>query len=162
VTRPLLTPPQQSTDSMHKTVIAPGQGPLASDDLDEPQVSLAVATHHEDCTRVEINGLVYPEGGIREQYREILGLVAKILADLDGSPTDLVKLRHYVATDALDEDARPALHEVRAEFVDRPHYPASCLVEVPAVGVEGADLEVEARATIPDDGWEVETITGEG
>jgi hypothetical protein len=32
---------------------------------------------------------------------------------------------------------------------------------VPEVPADGAVLEVEARATVPDDDWTVETITGE-
>ena len=146
---------------MDKTVVASGQGPIASDELDEPQTALAVATHHADCTRVVVNGLVYPEGDLREQYREILGLVEQLVGEFDGSLHDLTRLRHYVEASALDAEARGTLHEVRSEFLEPPHYPASCLVEVRAVGVEGSTLEVEARATVPDDGWQVTTITGE-
>lgn len=146
---------------MKKTVIAPGQGTIESDELDEPQISLAVATHHEDCTHVDVNGLVYPEGGVREQTREMLGLVAKILDDLDGSMRDLVKLRWYVGEDALNDETKAAIHEVRAEFVDRPHYPASCMVGVADLNVDGALVELDVKATVPADGeWTVRTITG--
>jgi enamine deaminase RidA (YjgF/YER057c/UK114 family) len=143
-----------------KTVVAPGFGTIDSGDLDEPQISLAVATHRENCTDVEVNGLVYPEGGVREQARECLGLVRKVLSDLDGTMHDLTKLCWFVEGDELGDDTRAAIHETRSEFVDRPHYPASCIVGVERIQVEGAVLEVEATATVPDEEWTVETITG--
>jgi enamine deaminase RidA (YjgF/YER057c/UK114 family) len=142
-----------------KTVIAPGQGVIESDDLDEPQTSLAVATHRRDCVHVECNGLVYPDGDVRTQTRELFGLVAKLLGEFDGSPNDLVKLRWYVEEDEYDPATRGAMHEVQAEFVDRPHYPASCVVTTPAVPVGGALLELDATATVPTDDWTVETIS---
>lgn len=147
---------------MNKTVIAPGQGRIESDELEGPQVSLAVATHHADCTRVEINGLVYPDGSVREQTREMLGLIERILDDLDGSMTDVVKLRWYVDESVLDPDTRGTIHEVRAEFFEYPQFPASCMIGVPASATDGGDVELEASATIPTDGdWAVRTITGD-
>jgi len=146
---------------MKKTVIGPGQGAIESDELDEPQTSLAVATHREDCTHVECNGLVYPEGDVREQTRELFGLVEKMLDDLGGTPNDLVKLRWYVEAGVYTPATRGAVQEVQSEFVDRPHYPAGCVVETPEIPVPEAVLELDATATIPDDGWTVETITGE-
>lgn len=35
------------------------------------------------------------------------------------------------------------------------------MVAVPAVGAEDAVVELEARATIPDDDWTVEVVIGE-
>jgi len=32
------------------------------------------------------------------------------------------------------------------------------MVTTPHLGVEGADFELDATATIPDDGWTVETV----
>lgn len=146
---------------MEKTVIAPGQGQVESDELDGPQVSLAVATHHADCTRVEINGLVYPDGSVREQTREMLGLIEQVLGDLGGSMDDIVKLRWYVDEPVLEPETRGAIHEVRSEFFAYPQFPASCMIGVPATDGDG-DVELEATATIPADGeWNVRTITGD-
>ncbi|MHB9286639.1 RidA family protein [Halobacteriales archaeon Cl-PHB] len=146
---------------MKKTQIAPGQGPIDSDELDEPQISLAVATQHETCVHVDVNGLVYPDGDVREQARECLGLVRKMVGEFDGTLEDLVKLRWYVDADVLDSRVRGKIQEVQAEFVDRPHYPSSCIVATPKVLGDGALLELEARAIVPDDEWTVETITGD-
>ncbi|WP_312910858.1 RidA family protein [Natronosalvus caseinilyticus] len=144
---------------MKKTVIAPGQGTIESDVIDEPQISLAVATHHDTHTHVEINGLVYPEGDVREQTRQMLGLVEKILEDLEGSMHDIVKFRWFVREDVLDDETRGTIHEVRSDFIDYPHYPASCMVGVASHNVEGALVELEVRATIPTDGeWTVERL----
>lgn len=145
---------------MKKTVIAPG-GPIESDELDEAQTALAVATHRDDHTAVDVNGIIYPEGdGIREQVREMLGLVDTIVRDLDGTMDDVTKLRWFVDDEHDAEAVRPAIHEVSSEFFARPHYPTGCLVTVPALP-DGAIVELESKATIPADGWTVETITGE-
>ncbi len=165
---------------MQKTVIAPAQGHVEAGELDGPQCSLAVATHHPDCTRVEINGLVYPDGTARVQTRELLGLIEKILGDLDGSMADIVRLRWYVDDTVLDSATRGAIHEVRAEFFDYPQFPASCMIAVPsgesaATDSEptgsastggndpsGGEIELEATAIVPADGsWTVRTITGD-
>lgn len=146
---------------MDKTVIAPGQGRIESDELEGPQVSLAVATHHADCTRVEINDLVYPDGSVRDQTRELLGSIEQILDDLEGSIADVVKLRWHVDEPVLDPETRGTIHEVRAEFFEYPKFPASCMIGVPERDGDG-DVELEATATIPADGeWDVRTITGE-
>ena len=145
---------------MKKTVVAPGQGVVESDELDEPQTSLAVATHRSDCVHVECNGLVSPDGDVREQIRELFGLVGKMLGEFDGTPNDLVMLRWYVESGEYTPETRGTVQEVQAEFVDRPHYPAGCVVTTPEIPVDGALLELDATATIPDDGWTVEMIEG--
>lgn len=145
---------------MKKTVIAPGQGPIESDELDEPPVSFAIGTHHRDHVDVETNGLVYPDGGVREQTREILGLIEKMLEDLDGDTNDVTKLRMFVRVDHYGRETRGAILEVVAEFFDRPHYPTGCLVAVPDL-LDGAIIEIEAKAIIPEEGWTVEAITGD-
>jgi 2-iminobutanoate/2-iminopropanoate deaminase len=58
---------------------------------------------------------------------------------------DVVRVTHYV----LNVDDRPAINPVRQEFFGEAR-PASTLVEVSALAVPGALLEIEAVAAIPD------------
>ena len=58
---------------------------------------------------------------------------------------DVVKVVHYL----LDVDDRPKINPVRMEFFGEAR-PASTLVEVSALAVPGALLEIEAVAAIPD------------
>ena len=53
--------------------------------------------------------------------------------------------------DVADEEF-VTIHEVRDEFFDREHYPASTLVEVEALALDDLLIEVDADAVIPDDG----------
>ena len=66
-------------------------------------------------------------------------------------------MRWYVLDEHLDRETQTRLHEVRGEFFERPHYPASTMVGVAGLLGDGL-VEIELEAEIPDDGWEVETI----
>jgi len=106
-----------------KTVVAPGQGRAPSEDLDGPRSAVAVATHHEDCIRVELTGLATPGETVREQARDVLGLVERVLGEFDGTANDLIKTRWHFVADTFDQEARATIHEVRDEFLDGPHHP---------------------------------------
>lgn len=67
---------------------------------------------------------------------------------------DVTRVRWYVRGEVLTPDDRAVMYEVRADFFDRPHYPASTMVGVPELVHEDALVELQVEAELPDDGWE--------
>jgi 2-iminobutanoate/2-iminopropanoate deaminase len=75
------------------------------------------------------------------QAREVFSIMGRVLAAAGASAADVVKVTVYL----LDVDDRPRINPVRQEFFGATR-PASTLVEVSRLAVEGARLEVEAVA----------------
>ncbi|UPV76007.1 RidA family protein [Halorussus limi] len=146
---------------MQKTVILPEWRTVASDDLDEPKSSYATVTRHADHRRVVFSGALSPEGGLAEQVRTVLSHRERALEDLGGSMDDVVEMQLFVREDALSRETQATIHEVRDEFFERPHYPASTMVGVAALLDPDALVEIAIEAEIPDDEWETEVVTGE-
>jgi enamine deaminase RidA (YjgF/YER057c/UK114 family) len=146
---------------MEKTVILPGMwGTLDSDSIDEEQLSYGVVTHRPGYRKVVFSGAVHPEGGLEEQTRAILTHKRDALHDLGGSMDDVTMLRMFVREDHLSRETQVRIHEVRAEFFDRPHYPAATMVGTADL-LGDALVEIELEAEIPDDDWETDVLTGE-
>ena len=70
-------------------------------------------------------------------------------------------LRTFVREEALSRETRSRLHEVRAEFFERPHYPAATMVGVADLLSEDALIEIEIEADIPDNSWDTDVLTDE-
>jgi enamine deaminase RidA (YjgF/YER057c/UK114 family) len=146
---------------MDKTVVLPEWRTVASDDLDEPQSAYATVTHRADHKRVVFSGALSPEGSLAEQVRTILAHRKHALEHLGGSVDDVVKMQLFVREEALSREAQATIHEVRDEFFERPHFPASTMVGVASLLDPDALVEIEIEAEVPDDEWEAEVITGE-
>lgn len=142
---------------MRKTAVLPGLFGSAEDDGVEPQMCYAVATEREGYRNVSFSGGTVPEGDIADQARQQLGHFEDALTDLGGSYDDVTMMRWYVEAPQLDRETQQRLHEVRAEFFDRPHYPASTMVGVASILGDGL-VEIELEAEIPDDEWDVDVI----
>lgn len=144
---------------MEKTVLAPELGEISSDELDTTVSSVGVVTECADHRQVSLSGLVWPEGDLETQTRTLLDHVTELVRDdLGGSMDDVTRVRWYVRSDALTTDNRATMHEVRAEFFERPHYPASTMVGVSELVHEDALVELEAEAELPDDAWETDVF----
>lgn len=145
---------------MHKTVINPEAG-KGWDILAGSGVSQLI---HADGVMIDIPGarLVYVSGktatneagelqgrgDIKEQTRQVLRNLQSILGRAGGGIDDIVRVRVFVRKPLSREDfAR--IHEARAEFFRKPHYPASTLVVVEALVRDGALIEIDADAVIP-------------
>jgi 2-iminobutanoate/2-iminopropanoate deaminase len=89
---------------------------------------------------VDENGAVVGEDVVA-QARQVFALLARVLAAAGASAADVVKVTVYL----LDIDDRPKINPVRQEFFGATR-PASTLVEVSRLAVEGALLEIEAVA----------------
>ena len=75
------------------------------------------------------------------QARHVFSIMAQVLASVDASAADVVKVTVYL----LDIDDRPKINPVRQEFFGSAR-PASTLVEVSRLAVPGASVEIEAIA----------------
>ena len=94
---------------------------------------------------IDADGKLVGEGDVTEQTRQVFRNMQLVLAAAGCGFDDVVK----VVTFLLNIDDRPAINPVRMEFFGEAR-PASTLVEVSALAVPGALLEIEAVAAIPD------------
>lgn len=145
---------------MRKQSILPQWRTVASEGLDEPATSYGTVTHHPSHKRVLFPGSTWPEGSISEQVREILTRKERALEDLGGSMDDIVSMQLFVRSDALSRETQAAIHEVRHDFFDTPHVPASTMVGVASLLDPDALVEIELEAEIPADEWHTDVVTG--
>src|SRR5262245_42265238 len=89
-------------------------------------------------------GRLVGEGDVAEQARQVFRNMELCLKAAGCGFDDVVKVVHYL----LDVDDRPRINPVRMEFFGEAR-PASTLVEVSALAVPGALLEIEAVAAVP-------------
>ncbi len=95
---------------------------------------------------VDGEGKLVGEGDVAEQTRQVFRNMQLVLEAAGCGFDDIVKVVLYL----VDVDDRPAINPVRKEFFGETR-PASTLVEVSALAVPGALLEIEAVAAIPAD-----------
>ena len=93
---------------------------------------------------LDADGKLVGEGDVAEQARQVFRNMELCLKAAGCGFDDVVKVVHYL----LDVDDRPKINPVRMEFFGEAR-PASTLVEVSALAVPGALLEIEAVAAIP-------------
>ena len=85
------------------------------------------------------------------QARQALANVVAVLAEAGGRPEHLARLTWYVADREEYLAAARPLGRVYREIMG-PHYPAMTAVQVAAFVEDGARVEIEATAVIPDAG----------
>jgi reactive intermediate/imine deaminase len=113
-------------------------------------------SHFTDAVRagdlVFVSGVVAVDAGgqlvggddVVEQARQVFRNMGEVLAAAGGGFEDVVKVTVFLT----DVDDRPLVNPVRQEVFGETR-PASTLVEVSALAVPGARIEVEAVALIP-------------
>jgi len=84
------------------------------------------------------------DGDVVAQARQVFANVGAILAAGGATFADVVKVTVYL----IDIDDRMSINPVREEVFGEAR-PASTLVEVSALAIPGAKLEVEAVALVP-------------
>jgi 2-iminobutanoate/2-iminopropanoate deaminase len=92
---------------------------------------------------VDESGRLVGEGDVVAQAEHVFGLIGQVLSGAGGTAADIVKVTVFL----LDIDDRPRINPVRQAFFGSTR-PASTLVEVSALAVAGARLEVEAVALL--------------
>jgi 2-iminobutanoate/2-iminopropanoate deaminase len=113
-------------------------------------------SHYTDAVRagrlVFVSGLVAVDAGgnlvggddVVAQARHVFASLGKVLTAAGCGFEDVVKVTIYLT----DVDDRPRINPVRQEVFGDTR-PASTLVEVSRLAVEGAKIEVEAVAVVP-------------
>jgi 2-iminobutanoate/2-iminopropanoate deaminase len=94
---------------------------------------------------VDEQGRLVGDGDVAEQTRQVFRNMELVLRAAGCGFGDVVRVTHYL----LSVNDRPAIDPVRKEFFGEAR-PASTLVEVSALAVPGALLEIEAVAVIPE------------
>jgi 2-iminobutanoate/2-iminopropanoate deaminase len=92
-------------------------------------------------------GEMVGKADFRAQAAQVFTNLRAALAAAGATPKDVVKLNYYVV--GLNHDRVLALREVRDQFIDKEHPPASTLAGVAALFREDAMIEVEAVAVLP-------------
>jgi 2-iminobutanoate/2-iminopropanoate deaminase len=92
---------------------------------------------------IDVEGKLVGEGDVVEQTRQIFRNMELVLRAAGCTFADVVKLTSFL----LDVNDRAKINPVRQEFFGDAR-PASTLVEVSALAVPGALLEIEAVAAI--------------
>ena len=93
---------------------------------------------------VDAEGRLVGEHDVVAQARQVFENMGAVLTSAGASFADVVKVTVYVT----DIDDRPRINPVRQEIFGETR-PASTLVEVSALAVPGAKLEIEAVAVLP-------------
>jgi 2-iminobutanoate/2-iminopropanoate deaminase len=94
---------------------------------------------------IDVDGNLVGEGDVAEQARQVFRNMDLCLKAAGCGFGDVVKVGHFL----LDVNDRAKINPVRIEFFGDAR-PASTLVEVSALVVPGALLEIEAIAALPD------------
>lgn len=154
---------------MRKTIIEPRFGERVekfdeSDKVDSFVHSNGVMIDHGNYQRVHLSGMapindseeLVGENSVEIQTRTILENIQQYLEALGGSMDDIVRVRVY--TKDMEEDDFLTIHEVRSEFFDEAHYPASTLVEVAGFVLDEMLIEIDTEAIIPTDDWEISEL----
>ena len=82
-------------------------------------------------------------GPIMDQLRVTLDRIVRIVAEEDGSPSDIVKITTFVTSIPQWRAERERQEALFAEFFQG-EYPANTLVEITALAEYGLDVEIEA------------------
>lgn len=136
---------------MNKTLINPETGDWASHEV---AYSDAVVVEHPSHRRVFISGMISSKPDLEAQTRDVLSQIESALDDVNGTINDIVRVRVYLAEPTMSEDSLSTIHDVRLEFFDPDHLPASTLVEVESLVTNDSLIEIDAEAIIPADEWE--------
>jgi enamine deaminase RidA (YjgF/YER057c/UK114 family) len=95
---------------------------------------------------VDKSGNVVGAGDLRAQTVQVLENVKAALAAAGATFADVVKQNTYVVN--LTAEALPIIREVRAQYLPSSNPPASTLVGVTALAMDGLLIEVEVVAIV--------------
>lgn len=95
---------------------------------------------------VDKSGAVVGAGDLRAQTVQVLENVKAALAAAGATFADVVKQNTYVVN--LNAEALPIIREVRGQYFPAENPPASTLVGVTALAMDGLLIEVEVVAVV--------------
>jgi enamine deaminase RidA (YjgF/YER057c/UK114 family) len=151
---------------MQKTVVDPsyGQGleELKGSGVTEPIFSAGVVIDSGDLRFLYLSGRVATDdaaptaegrqrivgiGDVKEQTRQVIRNLQITLGQAGGALDDIVRVRVYVVA-PMSREAFGQIHEARAEYFRKEHYPASTLIVVAGLVRADALIEIDADAVI--------------
>jgi enamine deaminase RidA (YjgF/YER057c/UK114 family) len=151
---------------MQKTIVDPGYGKglerLKGSGLDEPIFSAGVIIDSGDLRFVYLSGRLATDdaaptvegrqrivgiGDMKEQTRQVLRNLQMTLGQVGGVLDDIVRVRVYVVA-PMTREAFGQIHQARADFFRKEHYPASTLIVVAGLVIADALIEIDADAVI--------------
>jgi enamine deaminase RidA (YjgF/YER057c/UK114 family) len=94
-------------------------------------------------------GNVIREKSFAGQFRRTLQNTLAVLAEAGGRPEHIVRMTWYIVDRREYLDALKEVGAAYRELIGR-HYPAMAVVQVGALVEDGAKLEIETTAVIPD------------
>lgn len=141
-----------------KTIINPEAGKgweiFRGSGVDQLTHSEGVRIDLPDVTLVYLSGKTGTDqrgslarGDIKEQTRQAIRNLQRNLAMAGGTIDDIVRMRVFVTEFSREKFCQ--IHEARAEFFHKEHYPASTFVVVSGLAREGALIEIDADAVVP-------------
>jgi len=101
----------------------------------------------DDATTVKGRQRIVGLGDMKEQTRQVMRNIQAALRLAGGDIDDIVRVHVYVVA-PMTKEMFGQIHEARAEFFHKEHYPASTLVVVSALVRAGALIEIDADAVI--------------
>jgi enamine deaminase RidA (YjgF/YER057c/UK114 family) len=122
----------------------------------EVAYSDCVAVDVSGAKRLFISGVVAEGESVKAQTWNVLEEIKNIVSEQSGGMEDIVRVRVYIAKPALDKTTLEDLHNIRSEFFIEDHLPASTLVEVENLVRDRYQIEIDADAIIPKEGWELD------
>jgi len=94
----------------------------------------------------DVKGEIVGKGDLRTQATQAYANLKAALAAAGATTADVVKLNTYVVN--FKSTDLPVIREVRSQFFPQENLPASTLVGVQALAVEGLLIEIEAVAMV--------------
>src|SRR6266508_397737 len=94
----------------------------------------------------DVKGEIVGKGDLRTQATQAYANLKAALAAAGATTADVVKLNTYVVN--FKSADLPVIREVRSQFFPQENLPASTLVGVQALAVEGLLIEIEAVAMV--------------
>ncbi len=94
----------------------------------------------------DVKGEIVGKGDLRAQATQAYANLKAALAAAGATTADVVKMNTYVVN--FKSADLPVIREVRSQFFPQENLPASTLVGVQALAVEGLLIEIEAVAMV--------------
>lgn len=94
----------------------------------------------------DAEGTMVGVGDFEAQARQVFANLKAVLKDAGATFSDVVKMTTYIVN--YTPELRPTLAAVRAEFLPAKNPPASTLVGVQALALDGLMIEIEAIAVV--------------
>jgi len=101
----------------------------------------------DDADTAENRQRIVGIGDVKQQTRQTMRNIQAALRQAGGDLDDIVRMRVYVVA-PMTKDMFGQIHEARAEFFHKDHYPASTLVVISGLARAGALIEIDTDAVI--------------